>query len=259
VTTALVVVHRDATLLAQAVAARIITVVVDTQAARGEASIVLTGGGIGVATLRELANSPARYAIEWSRLSIWWGDERFLPSGHPDRNETQAREALLDFVDVDPARVHPMPASDGVDGDDLDAAAERYADELAAAAQPDDHGASPSFDILLLGLGPDGHIASLFPEAPALYDERLVVPVRGAPKPPPTRISLSLETINSAREIWLIAAGEEKAGAARLALSGAGPTAVPAAGVSGRLATRWLLDRAAASRLPSELARPASP
>jgi 6-phosphogluconolactonase len=254
VTTPLVVVHRDATLLAQAVAARIITLVVDAQAARGEASIVLTGGGIGIATLRELASSPARYAIEWSRLAIWWGDERFLPSGHPDRNETQAREALLDSVDVDPARVHPMPASDGVDGDDLDTAAERYAAELAAAANPEDHGEAPSFDVLLLGLGPDGHVASLFPEAPALYDDRRVVPVRGAPKPPPTRISLSLATINNAREVWLIAAGEEKAAAVRMALSGAGATAIPAAGVSGRLATRWLLDRPAASRLPAELA-----
>jgi 6-phosphogluconolactonase len=255
----LVVVHRDATLLAQAVAARIITVVVDAQAARDEASIVLTGGGIGGATLRELAGSPARYAIDWSRLSVWWGDERFLPAGHPDRNETQAREALLDTVDVDPARVHPMPASDGIGGDDLDAAAEHYADELAAAAHPEDHSASPRFDVLLLGVGPDGHVASLFPEAPALYDERTVVPVRGAPKPPPTRLSLSLATINTAREVWLLVAGEEKAAAARLALSGAGATAVPAAGVSGRLATRWLLDRAAASRLPSDLARPASP
>jgi 6-phosphogluconolactonase len=258
-TTPLVVIHRDATLLAQAVAARIITVIVDAQAARGEASIVLTGGGIGGASLRELANSPARYAIDWPRLDVWWGDERFLPSGHPDRNETQAREALLDSVDLDPARVHPMPASDGIGGDDLDAAAEQYADELAAAAQPEDRGASPSFDVLLLGVGPDGHIASLFPEAPALYDDRRVVPVRGAPKPPPTRISLSLATINNAREVWLIAAGEEKAGAARLALSGAGATAIPAAGVSGRVATRWLLDRAAASRLPSDLARAASP
>jgi 6-phosphogluconolactonase len=220
---------------------------------------VLTGGGIGGATLRELADSPARFAIEWSRLSIWWGDERFLPAGHPDRNETQAREALLDHVDIDPERVHPMPASDGPLGDDLDAAAEHYATELAAAARPEDHGGSPSFDVLLLGLGPEGHIASLFPEAPAMYDERAVVPVRGCPKPPPTRLSLSLATINRAREAWIIAAGEEKAGAARLALAGAGPTAIPAAGVKGRVATRWLLDRAAASRLPSELARLASP
>lgn len=253
-TTPLVVVHRDAALLAQAVAARIITLLVDAQAARGEASIVLTGGGIGGATLRELAQSPARYAIDWPRLSVWWGDERFLPHDHPDRNESQAREALLDQVDLAPARVHPMPASDGPDGDDLEAAAERYAAQLTAAARPEDHAPSPSFDVLLLGVGPDGHIASLFPEAPALYDDRLVVPVRGAPKPPPTRISLSLAAINAAREVWLVAAGEEKAGAVRLALSGAGPTAVPAAGARGRAATRWLLDRAAASRLPASLA-----
>jgi 6-phosphogluconolactonase len=259
VTTPLVVVHRDATLLAQAVAARIITGIVDAQAARDEASIVLTGGGIGGQTLRELADSPARYAIDWTRLSVWWGDERFLPAGHPDRNETQARGALLDHVDLDPRRVHPMPASDGMGGDDLDAAAQRYAEELAAAASPEDHSASPRFDILLLGVGPDGHVASLFPEAPALYDERSVIPVRGAPKPPPTRLSLSFDTINTAREVWLLAAGEEKAAAARMALSGAGATAIPAAGVHGRVATRWLLDRAAASRLPTTLARPASP
>jgi 6-phosphogluconolactonase len=242
----LVVIHRDATVLAQAVAARIITAVVDAQAEHGDASIVLTGGGIGGATLRELAEAPARFAIDWRRLSIWWGDERFLPTGHPDRNETQAREALLDLVDVDPANVHPMPASDGPLGDDLDAAAAAYATELAAAAAGT---GVPSFDVLMLGVGPEGHVASLFPDSAALTDLRTVIPVRGCPKPPPTRISLSLPTINAAREAWLIAAGEEKAGAARLALSGATTTDVPAAGVRGQVATRWLLDRAAASQL----------
>ena len=255
----LVVVHQDATLLARAVAARIVTTLVDAQAARGHASIVLTGGGIGVATLRELAASPARDAIEWDALDVWWGDERFLPSGHPERNETQAREALLDAVDLDPQRVHAMPPSDGPDGDDVDAAAERYARQLAAAAQPEDHADVPSFDVLMLGLGPDGHVASLFPESPALYDERTVIPVRGAPKPPPTRLSLSLSSINAAREVWVVAAGEEKSGAVRMALGGAGSSQIPAAGVAGRVRTRWLLDRAAASRLPQSLARIASP
>lgn len=255
----LVVVHRDATLLAQAVAARIITAVVDAQAARGTASVVLTGGGIGGATLRELAASPARDAIDWARLDVWWGDERFLPSGHPDRNETQARAALLDHVQVDPAKIHVMPPSDGRAGDDLDRAAQAYADELRAATRPEDQRSTPLFDVLMLGVGPDGHIASLFPEAPALYDERTVIPVRGAPKPPPTRLSMSLSTINSAREIWLIAAGEEKATAARLALSAAGPAQIPAAAASGRVSTHWLLDRAAASGLPSALTSIASP
>ena len=257
--TPLVVVHRDAALLARAVAARLVTALVDAQAARGTASVVLTGGGIGVATLRELVAAPARDAIDWGVLEVWFGDERFLPSGHPDRNETQAREALLDHVDLDPARVHAMGASDGPDGDDQDAAADRYASELAATSRPEDHGDVPAFDVLLLGVGPDGHIASLFPGAPALYDERVVIPVRGAPKPPPNRLSLSLDAINAAREVWLVTAGEEKAGAVRLGLSGAGPTAVPAAGAHGRSRTLWLLDRPAARRLPASLARLASP
>jgi 6-phosphogluconolactonase len=243
-TAPLVVVHHDATLLAQAVAARIITSITDAQAERGDASIVLTGGGMGGAALRELASAPARDAIDWSQLSIWWGDERFLPAGHADRNDTQAYEALLDHIEISPAQIHAMPVSDGPLGDDLDAAAKAYAAELAAA---NGGAGSPEFDVLLLGLGPDGHVASLFPDAPALTDERAVIPVRGAPKPPPTRISLSLPVINNAREIWIVAAGEEKAAAARSALAGPG---LPAAAVQGRLATRWLLDTAAASLLP---------
>jgi 6-phosphogluconolactonase len=152
-----------------------------------------------------------------------------------------------------------MPASDGADGDDLDSAADRYAEELRAATRPEDHGNVPVFDVLLLGMGPDGHVASLFPESPALYDDRAVIPVRGAPKPPPSRLSLSLAAINTAREVWLVVAGEEKAGVVQLALSGAGPAALPAAGVHGRFATRWLLDRAAAARIPTALTRIASP
>jgi 6-phosphogluconolactonase len=255
----LVVVHRDAQLLARAVAARLIISVLDAQAARGSASVVLTGGGIGIASLREVAASPACDAIDWDALDVWWGDERFLPADNAERNEKQAREALLDHVDVDDSRVHAMAPSDGPYGDDVDAAAEAYADELAKASRPEDHGPVPTFDVLLLGVGPEGHIASLFPGNPALYDERSVVPVRSSPKPPPTRLSLSLSSINAAREVWLIAAGEEKAAAARMALSGAGPTAVPAAGARGKSRTLWLLDRSAASRLPPSLARIASP
>src|SRR5437588_10734580 len=101
--TPLVVTHRDATVLAQAVAARLVTALVDAQAASGSASVVLTGGGIGIATLRELADSPARDAVDWDALDVWWGDERFLPGGHPDRNDTQARAALPAPVPLEPA------------------------------------------------------------------------------------------------------------------------------------------------------------
>ncbi|MER7346870.1 6-phosphogluconolactonase [Streptomyces aurantiacus] len=259
------VVHHDKELMAQAAAARLITKIVDAQAARGSASVVLTGGRNGNGLLAALSSAPARDAVDWSRLDLWWGDERFLPDGDPERNYTQAREALLDSVPLDPARVHPMPASDGTyakgaDADGADAAAAAYAAELAAAAGPEDHGPVPTFDVLMLGVGPDTHVASLFPESPAVREtERTVVGVHGAPKPPPTRVSLTLPAIRSAREVWLLAAGEDKANAAAIALSGAGEVQAPAAGAYGRSRTLWLLDAAAASQLPRDLYPPASP
>lgn len=241
-----VTVHRDGALLAHAVAARLVTRVVDAQASRGHADVVLTGGGIGTKTLAALHASPARDAIDWRRLTVWWGDERFLPDGDPERNETPAREALLDHVDLDPANVHPVPPAGGAYGDDAEAVAAAYADELARSAG----GASvPAFDVLMLGIGPDSHVASLFPELPALQDDRPVVAVHGAPKPPPTRISLTLPSIQAAREVWVLASGAEKADAVRHALSGADPYQVPAAGARGQAATRFLLDADAAAKL----------
>ncbi|WP_258382485.1 6-phosphogluconolactonase, partial [Streptomyces sp. NTH33] len=149
------VVHRDKELMAQAAAARLITRIVDAQASTGSASVVLTGGRNGNGVLAALAAAPARDAIDWGRLDLWWGDERFLPEGDPERNVTQAREALLDSVPLDPKRVHAMPASDGPYGADVEAAAEAYAEELARAAGPENHGAVPTFDVLMLGVGPD--------------------------------------------------------------------------------------------------------
>ena len=252
-----VLVHRDATLLARAVAARLVTRLVDVQSARGTASVVLTGGGIGIGVLAAVAETPARDAVDWDALDVWWGDERFLPSGHADRNETQARVALLDAVDLDPSRVHPMTGPDTAE--DAETSAARYADDLARATTPEDHGPVPAFDVLLLGIGGDGHIASLFPGAPAVYDDRPVVAVHGSPKPPPTRITLTFAAINAAREVWVVAAGADKAGAVAMALGGAGRVQVPAAGVNGRQRTLWLLDAAAAARIPTGLTRLASP
>ncbi|MDT0306721.1 6-phosphogluconolactonase [Streptomyces sp. DSM 44917] len=238
-----VLVHRDAEVLAAAAAARLVTALADAQAARGSASLVLTGGRNGIAVLAALAAAPARHAVHWGRVDLWWGDERFLPEGDPDRNATQAREALLDGLPLDPARVRPMPASDGPHGADVAAAAKAYAAELAAAPG--------AFDVLLLGLGPDTHVASLFPGLPGVREEeRWVVPVTGSPKPPPTRISLTLPAIRSAREVWLLAAGPDKAEAAATALSGADPATAPAAGARGTERTLWLVDETAASALP---------
>jgi 6-phosphogluconolactonase len=255
-----VLVHPDAGLLAKAVAARLVTRLVDGSAGRGHASVVLTGGGIGTAVLAELAAAPARDVVDWRHLDVWWGDERFLPTGHQDRNETGARAALLDHVDVTPERVHPMPGPDGPDGDNPEAAAARYAGLLRDAAAPGDHGASPSFDVLMLGIGPEGHVASLFPGQPALQEqERTVAAVRGSPKPPPVRLTLTLPAIRAARDVWIIASGADKADAIRHALSGAGPVQVPAAGARGRQRTLFLLDRAAAAMVPPQLSRLAAP
>lgn len=253
-----VVVHRDATLLARAVAARLITRLVDAQSARAVAHVVVTGGGMGTAVLAEVAASRARDALDWARLHVWWGDERFVPAGHADRNDVAARAALLDLVPIDPAHVHAMPSLGGLDDDPEDAAV-RYAAELAAASRPEDHGPVPTFDVVMLGVGEDGHVGSLFPGMPALFDERAVVGVRGAPKPPPNRLSLTFGSIGSAHEVWLITAGAGKAAAVNLALSGAGPVEIPAAGARGRQRTLWLLDEAAASQLPRSLSRLASP
>lgn len=248
-----IVVVRDQEVLAESVAARLLTRLVDAQALRGHASVVLTGGGVGIGALAAVRRSPARHAVEWPLVDIWWGDERFVPADDSERNEKQAREALLDHLDLDPARVHPMGAAGGPDGDDADAAAARYADELSAAA-PQDYDVPP-FDVLLLGIGAEGHTASIFPESPAAHDDRLVVGVHGCPKPPPTRVSLGFRALCAAREVWLAVAGEAKAPAVAMAVGGAGRVQIPAAGAIGTQATVWLLDEAAARGLPRDLRR----
>lgn len=253
-----VVVHRTAAALADAIAARLVATLVEAQQGGHAAHLALTGGGIGTACLAALAALPARDAVDWGRLHVWWGDERYLPTGDSERNETGARDALLDHVPLDPARVHPMPSAGR--WPTLEAAAYAYAEELRTAARPEDHGALPAFDVCLLGIGPDAHVASLFPEHPALHAEGTVVAVHGSPKPPPERISLTMATLRRSREVWVLAAGAGKADAVRMALDpSAGPLQVPAAGARGAERTVFLLDEAAAGELPPGLGRIASP
>lgn len=255
------VIHRDAAVLAQAAAARLIVKLIDVQNARETAHVSLTGGTVGIGTLAAVAALPARDAVDWQRVHLWWSDERFLPEGDPERNDTQAKSALLDHLDLPPANVHTMPATDGPDGPDAQSAADRYAADLARFADPAVSGSdAPAFDVLLLGMGPDGHIASLFPEHPGVYEDKpSVIAVHNSPKPPPNRLSMTFRVIESAREIWVVAAGAEKAAAVKMALSGAGRVQVPAAGAIGRSRTLWLVDRAAAAQLPPGLNRIASP
>jgi 6-phosphogluconolactonase len=245
-----VFVHTSGDLLASAAAARTVTRLADAIAAEGHAHVVLTGGGIGTKVLAAIAAAPARDAVDWRLVDFWWGDERFEAAGDPERNETGARAALLDALRVDQAQVHAVPGPDGPDGDDPDAAAARYAAELAAAASGET-GAVPVFDVLMLGIGPEGHVASIFPDSPAAHATGSVVAVRNSPKPPPTRISLTFGAIQAAREVWILASGAEKADAVAEALSGVSQDKLPAAGARGRDRTLFLLDEAAASKLPS--------
>jgi len=254
-----VIVYPNESLLAQAVAARLIARLAEVQASKGGVGLVLAGGSVAVASLAAVGQSPARDAVDWAAVDLWWGDERYLPAGDPERNETQARRALLDALPLQRSRVHPMPAAESEVGQDVplsgvDDAAADYAAELARHA-PDGQ-KLPEFDVLLLGVGPEGHTASIFPESPAVYEQRPVAAVHGCPKPPPQRITLTLPAIRTADEVWLLAAGKAKAGAISMALQGAGEVQIPAAGTTGRTRTLWLLDQTAAAEVPAELRTP---
>ncbi|GAA2226271.1 6-phosphogluconolactonase [Promicromonospora sukumoe] len=239
----LVVVHPDKEVLAQAAAARLLTRVLDVQSVRSPVHVVLTGGTVGIATLAAVAASPLVPAVDWSNVHLWWGDERFLPDGDPDRNETQAREALLDGLvaghGLPAANVHAMPGPTSVATPEEGAAA--YAATLAEHADGAADGV-PAFDVLLLGMGPDGHVASLFPGHEGLAAQGTTTGVHGSPKPPPERVSLTFDAIRAAREVWVVAAGAEKADRVAAALAGDPVSEVPAAGAVGQARTLWLLD-----------------
>jgi 6-phosphogluconolactonase len=234
--------------LVAAAGERMINVIEAAIAARGKALVALTGGGNGNRLLRFLGTQSGR--VDWTKVHVFWGDDRYVAEDDDERNDKQAREALLDHVDIPARNVHPMPAADGEFGNDLAAAALAYEQILAANAEPGDP--APNFDIHLLGVGPEGHINSLFPDTPAVRETtRMVVDVEDSPKPPPQRITLTLPAIQRSREVWLLVSGAEKAEAVAAAVGGADPVSIPAAGAIGREHTIWFLDSGAASELPS--------
>lgn len=248
-----VLTHPDAATLTGSVAARFLTKATDLIEENGEVTVVLTGGTLGIAVLAAINESPARDSLDWSKVNVWWGDERWVERSSADRNEVQARAALLDHIPLDPERVHPFPAAD--DGIELDDAARSYARELAEAASGDS--GLPRFDITFLGVGPDGHIASLFPDRAEISERSAtVVAVRNSPKPPPERLSLTLPAINSSQRVWIVLGGADKAGALGLALADASVSEVPVAGARGRKRTLFFVDEAAAAEVPDALTTP---
>ena len=229
--------------LVETAATRFVDLVTRAQAERGVASVVLTGGSNGIGLLSALAADSG--TIDWSKIDIYWGDDRFVPADDPERNSGQAREALLDTVPVDPSRVFPMAPSDGPLGDDIEAAAADYAAILAGRSSD---GVAPEFDLHLLGMGGEGHINSLFPHTAATAETtKSVVAVEDSPKPPPRRITLTLPVVNRSRQVWFLVAGADKAEAVGAAHGGADPADWPAAGARGTEETIWFLDDAAAA------------
>jgi 6-phosphogluconolactonase len=246
-TPAEVIVHEDASTLAGDVASRLLERLEEAQA-RGEVpQIGLTGGTIADAIHREVARRAEDSSVDWSRVVIWWGDERFVPSTSEDRNARQARAALLDQLfradpPLDPANVHEAPASDEV------ATVEESAAAYSTTMRSEGAG---FFEVLMLGVGPDGHIASLFPGHPALdITDHIAVAVHDSPKPPPLRVSLTFEAMDRAKAVWFLVSGAEKASAVKSALAGGDRREIPARGVVGTEETVWLIDAAAASELP---------
>lgn len=239
-----VVVHPDADALAVTTGARLLLHILDTQAVRSPVHIVLTGGTVGIRLLAEAARNPLRDLVDWADVHVWWGDERFVTADDGDRNALQARQALLDGLPLPASNVHEMPAARPEDPSfGPDEAATDYAAELARHAPA--RAVTPEFDVVLLGMGPDMHVASLFPDHPARDVAGVpTVGVHDSPKPPPSRVSLTFEAINRAREVWVVAAGAEKAEA--VAASLAGDPVSSAAHVHGTERSLWLIDAAAA-------------
>lgn len=233
--------------LADTVAGLLVSTLRRAQADGRVPSVCLTGGTIAVKIHESIARSSDADQVDWGRVDIWFGDERYVPAGDPDRNALQATESLLAHLPFDPARIHVMPASDGAFSS-LDDAAEAYGDELRT------HGGG-LFDVVMLGVGPDGHVASLFPGFPQLdVEDAIAVPVTNSPKPPPERISLTFGALNHARAVWFLVSGEGKAEAVLRALAPGADAPdvheIPATGVHGQDETVWFLDEGSASLLP---------
>jgi 6-phosphogluconolactonase len=217
---------------------------------QGVAHVVLTGGSVARDVHRAIASHPDRGSVDWSAVHFWWGDERYLPAGDSERNEQQATQDMLEALGVPPDRIHRMP-SYRPDATTEDAAA-TYAAELSAHAS--ENSSWPTFDIAFAGVGPDGHVLSVFPGLPQTsISSETVVGVDDSPKPPPHRMTMSLPLLNRAKRVWMVASGSDKAAAIGLALAGAHVSEVPAAGLSGTQSTKVFIDAELAADLPDEL------
>lgn len=232
-----VAVVADDAALAQEGATRVAAIVRDAVRVRGVCTLVLAGGHTPPAMYRALA---ARPNVSWTHVQVFWGDERAVPPDDPLSNYRMARESLLSAISAPLSQVHRIRGEDPIE-----AAAAAY-----EALVRGYFGGPPQWDLVLLGMGEDGHVASLFPGHAALTEaRRLVVPVTGE-RINPSRITLTLPALNAAETVLLVVSGSRKAEIVRIALaSRSGSLPVQQIRPRGRLL--WMLDRAAAAKLPA--------
>ncbi len=230
----------DADAVARAAASALLTRLEELTAHTDSLHIALTGGTVGIATLARFAELPEAKSLNYAKVHFWWGDERFVNHDSADRNAKQAHDAMFRHLSVDSANIHAFPAAD--DGENLDAAAVSFASVLASFAEPGQ--AYPIFDVVLLGMGPDGHIASLFPEKALPLAGATVFAEHDSPKPPAQRLTFTYEVLNGADEIWFTVAGADKADAVSVAFSDE-PERLPVGRVRGTQKTIWFIDETA--------------
>lgn len=224
--------------LYRAIAEAITQKVQDTQRQQARFTWALSGGNTPRPLYRLLATD-YRHRIEWNRVHLFWGDERYVPPDHPASNYRMVREMLIEPLGIPSANVHAMP----VEESSPERAAERYEGHLREF-----FGATPRFDLILLGMGADGHTASLFPGSPALAEHKRWVAVGEAPTEPRIRLTLTLPVLNAGKCVYFLVTGTDKAEVVRKVLLESAP--LPAGLVNpeeGKLV--WWLDREVASRL----------
>jgi 6-phosphogluconolactonase len=236
----------DAEAVSRGAAEEVVRSARDAVAARGRFLVSLSGGSTPQRLYQLLADSPFRDQIDWGKVEVFWGDERCVPPDHQDSNYRMAREALLGRVPVSVAQVHRMEAERA----DRDAAARDYQAVLARVCGVAAAGPPPALDLVLLGMGPDGHTASLFPHTSALDEQGRWCVVNHVPKFHADRLTLTVPLLNKAREALFLVAGTDKAAVLAEVLEGPpDPKRLPSQLVRAAGGTVWLIDRLAAAKL----------
>lgn len=222
--------------VAQQTSSEIIETIKVVLSKKNSAHIALTGGTVGILTLEVLGKAISEEKLDISKVHFWWGDERFVESNSTDRNFIQAKNAMPNVLEAKSEKIHPFPSSD--DGLELETAQREFAAHMKKVFGE----IQPAMDLIILGMGPDGHVASLFPGMN--HNGDLVVAVDNSPKPPPKRLSFSLDLINRSEKIIFVIAGIDKAEAVE-SVHRNPDCDLPAAKVEAKGQTLWIIDEAA--------------